>query len=153
MGLFLFVFVGSGCQQQPGEPGHEAPQEANATPACAPGWGSCADGDDGLCQTHLSTDRAHCGTCGVSCSQKESCVQGACRDAVVQLAAGNKHYCALHQSGRVSCWGANNGGQLGTGEGSDWAQPVWVPGLEDAIEIEASFDATCVVQQDRRVSC
>ena len=36
-------------------------------------------------------------------------------DRAVQLAAGDRHVCALTASGAVRCWGENAFGQLGTG--------------------------------------
>jgi hypothetical protein len=42
----------------------------------------------------------------------------------VALAAGVSHMCGLDASGTASCWGANQGGQLGDGSRSDRSSPV-----------------------------
>ncbi len=46
------------------------------------------------------------------------------------LAAGGAHGCALLSDGGVSCWGANDRGQLGTGQaGAALGSPAYVSGL------------------------
>jgi hypothetical protein len=42
----------------------------------------------------------------------------------VALAAGVNHTCGLDAGGRASCWGANEGGQLGDGSRTDKSSPV-----------------------------
>lgn len=44
----------------------------------------------------------------------------------VSIAAGSSHTCALSASGVASCWGANEGGQLGDGSRDDRSSPVRV---------------------------
>jgi alpha-tubulin suppressor-like RCC1 family protein len=45
---------------------------------------------------------------------------------VVTVAAGVNHSVALARSGLVFCWGVNSHGQLGTGDGANYNQPVVV---------------------------
>jgi len=45
---------------------------------------------------------------------------------VVTVAAGGYHSVALAQSGLVFCWGVNDRGQLGTGDGANYNQPAVV---------------------------
>jgi len=44
----------------------------------------------------------------------------------VALTAGGSHTCGLDEVGVASCWGANDGGQLGDGSQSDEARPTRV---------------------------
>jgi alpha-tubulin suppressor-like RCC1 family protein len=70
-----------------------------------------------------------------------------------QLALGAYHTCMLVESGRVACWGDNQQGQLGNGGEQPSAAPVWVSGLDDAIEIRSSNAATCARRRGGRVAC
>jgi len=44
--------------------------------------------------------------------------------ALVALATGGSHVCGLDPRGQASCWGANEGGQLGDGTRTDRESPV-----------------------------
>lgn len=77
--------------------------------------------------------------------------------AVVDVAAGGQHACALHESGRVSCWGRNHLGQLGDGSTGDrWrAAPVAdatehtsLCGDYDRVALSESFSAKLNVLLD-----
>ncbi len=81
----------------------------------------------------------------------EAVVAGA--DAV-EVAVGTTHTCVRHASGQVSCWGGNNYGQLGGGTVSPFStDAVTVPGIDDALEVAAGFDSTCVRRTDGTVAC
>jgi len=74
------------------------------------------------------------------------------------LAAGSGHFCALLQAGSVMCWGTNDCGRLGNGQGNCTSQiatayPVSVVGLSDAVAIAASSSTTCAVREDGAVWC
>ncbi|MBM4398030.1 MAG: hypothetical protein FJ087_20375, partial [Deltaproteobacteria bacterium] len=59
---------------------------------------------------------------------------------VVAVAAGGVHSMALKADGRVFCWGGNEHGQAGIGEGPatvPWAPLGQVPGIADAVAIAA----------------
>jgi alpha-tubulin suppressor-like RCC1 family protein len=47
----------------------------------------------------------------------------------IAIGVGAQHSCALVKQGKVLCWGANQFGQLGTGDFVDSAAPVEVLGL------------------------
>jgi len=74
-------------------------------------------------------------------------------EPVLQLALGAYHTCALTASGRVACWGDNQRGQLGEGELQSSAVPVWVPGLDDVVELRSSDAATCARRRAGAVAC
>jgi alpha-tubulin suppressor-like RCC1 family protein len=68
----------------------------------------------------------------------------------VELALGARHTCARTDAGDVTCWGADEAGQLAV-PGND-AAPRAVPGVK-AKAIAAGGDATCVVTDDGGVTC
>lgn len=82
-------------------------------------------------------------------------VRAAVTDAV-DVAAGIGFTCALHRSGRVSCWGDSWLGSLGQrlpdGEYHSLT-PVDVPGVVDAVSIDAGPRGVCVVAGSGAVTC
>jgi hypothetical protein len=69
------------------------------------------------------------------------------------VAAGARHSCAA-RDGSVSCWGANDRGQLGLAEASPpVANPRSIEGLEAIVELEASGDHTCARDRGGAVFC
>jgi alpha-tubulin suppressor-like RCC1 family protein len=78
--------------------------------------------------------------------------------AVVDVALGEHHSCALGQKGRVRCWGMAEHGRLGNGVtkrhmGS--GRPVLVKRLRDVVQLAAPSTGmhTCAVRKDRSVWC
>jgi alpha-tubulin suppressor-like RCC1 family protein len=79
--------------------------------------------------------------------------------AVVAIATGTEHTCAVTQSGGVKCWGKNYRGQLGDGTTTDSIDPVSVCQLYDevgqscieplsgAVAVVAGFGHTCALLQ------
>lgn len=78
---------------------------------------------------------------------------------VTQLAAGDRHFCALLSGGTVQCWGLDTKGSLGRGEtdGGDDAgsSPMPVAGITNATQISAGAagSTTCVRNASGRVQC
>ncbi len=76
---------------------------------------------------------------------------------VEQLAADERHSCALRQGGRVLCWGANEKGQLGRGATSSGTNPA--PALvSDSVlgvarQVAVGGGHTCGLRADGRVVC
>jgi alpha-tubulin suppressor-like RCC1 family protein len=71
---------------------------------------------------------------------------------VVQIAAGAAHACALLDGGAVSCWGANDRGQLGLGFRDRLIHaPEAVPGLRGVRKL--ADNPLCAVLADDSVSC
>ena len=77
---------------------------------------------------------------------------------IVQIAAG-RHACALLASGTARCWGANYGGQLGTGTRNQALRPVTVsnPGgtgpLSGVVHLETGEGHTCAMKNNGQDLC
>ncbi len=74
----------------------------------------------------------------------------------VQLAIGVEHSCARLDDGTVACWGSGGVGELGDGQSGpmyDRWLPERVPGLEQVVELEASWRHTCARLGDGTVRC
>ena len=72
------------------------------------------------------------------------------------IIAGAGHSCALLQTGIITCWGNNEDGQLGNGQGGDGefsAAPVQVADITDATAITAGYEHSCALRQGGTISC
>jgi len=85
---------------------------------------------------------------GIECPEGAICIEG--RRA---FSTGGAHACAVSTAGKVYCWGGNSYGQLGDGTTDASALPVEVPGITDAISVDAGDSHTCVVRSGGKVSC
>ncbi|MBN1146602.1 MAG: hypothetical protein JXA78_05060 [Anaerolineales bacterium] len=73
---------------------------------------------------------------------------------IAAVAAGNRHSCALMDSGGAKCWGANDEGQLGDDSTIDRLSPVDVVDLADAAAIAAGLhNSTCARLESGRIKC
>ncbi len=73
---------------------------------------------------------------------------------VTAISAGTGHTCAIHRTAgkhAAKCWGGNNKGQLGNGDGDNKDAPVPVGGeLVDLVtDISAGLSHTCAVQDGK----
>ncbi len=71
----------------------------------------------------------------------------------VAVTARQQHACALLANKTVKCWGANDFGQLASGDFVDSAAPVLVSGLTNVAEVSAGSDHTCARRSDGTVAC
>jgi alpha-tubulin suppressor-like RCC1 family protein len=69
------------------------------------------------------------------------------------IAAGTRHTCVVDRARTVSCWGANDLGQLGNGTRVDSARPVQVPGLQNVLALTAGGDHSCALQDGGNILC
>lgn len=112
---------------------------------------ACAISDDGRasCWGANFSGQVGDGTVGGS---RSSPVAVANLPAVVSLAAGNLHTCAITYNSTVSCWGSNEEGQLGNAAGGTGAVPV--QGLDpDVVAIGAANERSCAVRVNGSVWC
>ena len=106
-------------------------------------WGYNSDGQLGI-------DNGGCpGACTALWSTSPVLVRGL-SDAV-RIDAGYATVCAVLADGTASCWGSDDGGQLGDGMTTDSASPVAVQGLVNVASIAAR--ASCAVTNDGLLSC
>lgn len=83
--------------------------------------------------------------------------------AVISIAAGYDHTCAVLSDGRVKCWGKNNYGQLGLGDAAsrgttpatmgDALPAVDLGPGKKAIAATAGFSYSCALLDDASVKC
>jgi len=72
------------------------------------------------------------------------------------IGGGNAHTCAARANGTVVCWGKNSGGQLGSGDPTQYSYvPLEVPTLTDvtAIAKGSAQSQTCVLRANGRIAC
>lgn len=73
---------------------------------------------------------------------------------IAQVSPGNRHSCALTDTGAVQCWGDNQSGQLGNGSTADSLSPVNVTGLsKDVTFVGVGFDFSCALLVSSEVKC
>jgi alpha-tubulin suppressor-like RCC1 family protein len=70
---------------------------------------------------------------------------------VAEVSLGRDHSLALLADGRVLAWGANPDFQLGSEEENDRLEPGLVPGIDDAVEIAATYATSTVRRSDGSV--
>lgn len=98
-----------------------------------------ADADDaGECIPQTCADLgATCGVVDDGCGDVLSCGGAEC---VASLSAGAQHSCAVRGDGSIFCWGANQGGQLGSGDFEDQLTPTRV--LMSSVDFKATAVST-----------
>ena len=75
-------------------------------------------------------------------------------DAILALAAGEDHTCALSTAGGVQCWGRNDKSQLGDGTITNRPTPLAVNGLAGGVKaITAGLSHTCALMASGTVQC
>lgn len=75
------------------------------------------------------------------------------------ISAGHEHACAVTAEGAVKCWGSNQGGRLGNGEGGEdfpdaYYSPQDVVGLDSgAVSVSCAYHHSCAILEDGSVMC
>ncbi len=95
------------------------------------------------------------GTPAVGAAEKTAKDVPGITDAVA-LALGDQRTCIVHATGKVSCWGDDRNGALGSGSadaGAFSVSPVQVVGVTDAEDIALGIGFSCVLRKGGKVSC
>lgn len=71
----------------------------------------------------------------------------------VAVAAGGDNTCIIAASGHLHCWGANDGGQLGSSPGHDHTSPRRVDGLEQVVSVAIMDESICALLRSGSVVC
>jgi alpha-tubulin suppressor-like RCC1 family protein len=71
----------------------------------------------------------------------------------VSVGAGGATTCVARSGGVVSCWGANDSGQLGNGGTTPSLVPVDVSGVSDATQVTVSGTHACALRTGGGVAC
>lgn len=72
----------------------------------------------------------------------------------IRIAAGQNHTCVVRSSGKVSCWGDNQDGQLGNGQTNLRSpSPVDAVGIDDAKAVACGANFSCALRSSGRVMC
>jgi hypothetical protein len=125
-------------------------------------WGSTT-----FLESGPSTVRACPGSYAVDCSDQPQEFTLPNQDPPVQIAVGDRHSCALGQSGNVYCWGADEENQLGQGAAappqsckdgnmtpfSCSGVPLQVQGLAPMKRLFAGGDDTCALDAAGHAYC
>jgi len=74
-------------------------------------------------------------------------------DGVVELAVGKDHACARDDAGAVTCWGANDWGQVGAEDPRLQLTPVAVELPEPAAQVDAFEELSCARGVEHDVYC
>lgn len=69
------------------------------------------------------------------------------------IATGVSFSCARSSAGQVSCWGANDLGQLGNGAHVDARRPVEVTGVREATSLAVGWAHACATTRNGAVLC
>lgn len=118
--------TGTGSDTSTGEPTSEGSTSEGSTSSGSGAASSSSDGSSG-------TTGSDCGDHPCPCTQA--------------LAVGANHTCVARTDGGVTCWGANNNGQMGSGIASGPVQellPVTIPGEALAEAIYSGGEHVCV---------
>ena len=125
-------------------------------PRCEVGYVAC-----GARCVDTRSDAEHCGACDNACPtradapERYGCFVGQCGHAVIDLAVGAIHGCAVLRQGTVHCWGHNSRGQLGDNNTRDSPRGLTIQALAvgDATQVAVGFEHTCVRRVRGGVSC
>jgi len=120
--------------------------EAGARHA-APGiWSTCAARTDGTVSCWGANWHGQLGDRSRSAFVTATAVAGPMTTAI-RLSTGDRHACALGNTGGLKCWGANTWGEVGDGSTTLRTAPVDVAGMTSGVvDVSAGFSRTCAIK-------
>ncbi len=86
-------------------------------------------------------------------SSPSNLVSPAARAAVTQVASGYNFGCALLTNTTVTCWGANDVGQLGDGTTRNATVPMRTKDLHGVVDLSLNYDTSCAVLIGGPIKC
>lgn len=69
------------------------------------------------------------------------------------VTVGELHSCALSTDGAIYCWGANENGQLGTGDGARKSYATRIAGNHEFLAVDAGARHTCGLTTSNEIYC
>ncbi len=102
---------------------------------------------------HYGEGCALLGGGGVRCFAAEPLEELQLERGVRQIVATRESFCALHEGGEVSCWGANDCGQLGNGQVTSSGPLGKVRGLAGVVELAPGAEHVCARKASGQVWC
>jgi alpha-tubulin suppressor-like RCC1 family protein len=123
--------------------------------ACPIGFSDCDAANESVCDTRTSDDNSNCGVCGNICPGGTICANGQCHrgNDPVQVAAAESVSCLRTANGRVACWGWGPFGELGNASYGQSSVPIFVTGVDDAIELTVGPTYTCALKRTGSLLC
>ena len=74
-------------------------------------------------------------------------------NGVIDVVVSGNHSCVIRYDHRVSCWGQNSFGQLGSGDTISRSEPTTISSLTDVKQLALGMNHTCALLRDGRVAC
>lgn len=118
-------------------------RKADGTVAC---WGSHSSGEAGVGKRPAD----EYGVINLVSPEPVPGLKGVRSLATHELAS---HVCALRDDATVACWGANEMGQLGTGDKRNRDTPTAVPGLKNVARVVVGGNHSCAQLASGEVLC
>jgi alpha-tubulin suppressor-like RCC1 family protein len=126
------------------------PGGALAAGISAGGSHTCAADPAGDLFCWGANDRGQLGT-GAAGPDLLAPIQIATPAPIARVAAGGAHTCATLRDGTITCWGANDTGQVGDGTTADRARPVIVAGAAGVVAAGGAH--SCAATDGGEVTC
>ena len=115
---------------------------------------SCARKTDFTVKCWGDDSRGQTGTGGTADGGLLATPQAVGINDAIKIASGQNHTCVVRKSGKVSCWGDNQDGQLGNGQTNARSPtPVDVKSIGDAVAVACGASFSCALRSGGGVAC
>lgn len=133
--------------------GPSGPNLSDATGLSAGALHNCALVHDGTVWCWGDNSEGQLGTDPILTTSSSTAIKVALPGLAISIAAGGAHSCALIVNGKVSCWGANDHGQLGIVTTEKVVVPVTASALSSVKAIATGGAHTCALNVTGAVRC